>query len=389
MSEKIVFPKDFLWGSATAAHQVEGNNIHSDWWAWEKNGGTKEASKLACDHYRRFEEDFDLIQKLNQNAHRFSIEWARIEPKEGKWDKEALKHYRKVLESLRKRKIKSFVTLFHFTLPLWFAQKGGFSQIENLKYFERYTQFLVKNLGDLVDFWLTINEPNIYVSTSYLGGLWPPQKRSLLQSIKVFINLAKAHKKAYKIIHEFKSDAKVGMAMNISTYNSFGGYFIGMIFSKLTKLLISDSFYLLTQNFHDFLGVNYYFFRNFSIRTLKMTHAVYSDLGWLIYPKGLYDVCLDLKKYHLPIYITENGIADKKDILRTEFVLNHLRWLFKAIEEGVDVKGYLHWTLMDNYEWTYGFKPRFGLVAMDPITRERKIRKSALVYAKICKANGF
>lgn len=400
-AQKLEFPKGFLWGAATAAHQVEGGNIHSDWWDWEQRGGGVEPSGLACDHYNRFEEDFRLAKSLGHNAHRLSIEWARIEPEEGKWNEEVVRHYQKVLQSLKDKNIKTFVTLFHFTLPLWFAEKGGFERKENIRYFDRFVDHVVYNLGDLVDFWLTINEPNIYVGLSYLFGIWPPQKRNPLSTLRVYLNLAATHKSAYKLIHAIKKGARVGMAANISTYHSFGGYFIGMFVSKIAKFLINDSFYLLTRGCHDFLGVNYYFFHNFSWKDFALVKRLnlksieeamlleHSDLGWSIYPQGIYEVVMNLKKYRLPIYITENGVADAKDKYRERFILNHLQWLHQAIKEGADVRGYLHWSLLDNFEWAFGFKPRFGLVGVDFKTQERKVRKSALTYVMICNKNAL
>lgn len=398
-TQKLEFPQGFLWGAATAAHQVEGNNIHSDWWVWEQKGGGAESSGKACDHYHRFEEDFHLAKKLNHNAHRLSIEWARIEPEEGNWDEKEIKHYQKVLRSLKDKKMQTFVTLFHFTLPLWFAQKGGFEKRENIKYFDRFVDRIAYFLGDLVDFWLTINEPNIYVGASYLSGNWPPQRKNLLKALNVYFNLARAHKMAYRSVHNIEKDAKVGMAANISTYHSFGGYFVGSLVSQITKFLINDSFYFLTGGYHDFLGANYYFFHNFSLKDLSLIRKLNSksmeetmllersDLGWPIYPPGIYEVAMDLRRYRLPIYITENGVADAEDKYRERFILNHLQWLHQAIEDGADVRGYLYWTLMDNFEWVSGYKPKFGLAEVDFKTQKRKIRPSALTYAKICKEN--
>lgn len=396
--EELAFPKNFLWGAATAAHQIEGNNLYSDWWEWEQRGGGTEPSGKACDHYRLFEKDFALAQKLNQNCHRLSLEWARIEPAEGKWDEEALEHYRTVLESLRQKKMKTFVTLFHFTLPTWFARKGGFEKRSNLKYFYRYTKLVASRLGDLIDFWLTINEPSIYIGSSYLGGLWPPQKKNWFSALKVNFNLVAAHRNAYTLIHRIRPRAKAGMAMNISAYHAHG-LFLGTFLAKLIKFVTTDSFYFFSRGYHDFLGVNYYFYHQLSwgdfflFRKLKLKNIQQtimrerSDLGWPIYPPGIYEVLTDLKKYRLPIYITENGIADAKDKLRAKFITNHLCWLHQAIKEGADVKGYLHWSLIDNFEWAFGFKPRFGLIEVDYRTQKRKIRPSALVYAKICREN--
>ncbi len=156
--QKLVFPKNFLWGAATAAHQVEGNNLYNDWWAWEKKGGGTKPSGIACDHYKRFEEDFELAKKLNHNAHRLSIEWSRIEPEEGQWDEEVVKHYQEVLQSLKDKEMKTFVSLFHVTLPLWFAKKGGFEKKENIEYFKKFALFAASAFADKVDFWVTVNE---------------------------------------------------------------------------------------------------------------------------------------------------------------------------------------------------------------------------------------
>ncbi len=391
-TQRLEFPKNFLWGAATAAHQVEGNNTHSDWWAWEQKGGGAEPSGLACDHYNRFEEDFELAKNLGNNAHRLSIEWARIEPEEGKWDEKEVEHYQKVLKSLKDKNIKTFVTLFHFTLPLWFAKKGGFEKRENVKYFDRFADRVAYHLGDLVDFWLTLNEPMVYADAAYLSGHWPPQKRNPLSALKVYLNLAAAHKSAYCSIHNIKRDAKVGSAINMMAFHP------GL---KIAKFLANDSFFSLTKGYHDFLGVNYYFLHKFSLRDILLINKISpksveqtmllerSDLGWPIYPPGVYEVIMDLKKYRLPIYITENGVADAEDKHRERFIVNHLQWLHQAIKEGADVRGYLHWTLMDNFEWAFGFKPRFGLAEVDFKTQERKVRPSALAYTKICRENAL
>lgn len=222
-----------------------------------------------------------------------------------------------------------------------------------------------------------------------------------MKLLAVYLNLTSAHKVAYRSIHNIKKDAKVGIAANISTYHSFGGYFVGSLVSRIAKFLVNDSFYFLTRGYHDFLGVNYYFFHNFSLKDLSLIRKLNlrsleqtillerSDLGWPIYPPGIYEVVMDLRKYRLPIYITENGVADAEDKHRGRFIVNHLQWLHQAIEDGADIRGYLHWTLMDNFEWAFGFKPKFGLVEVDFKTQERKIRPSAFTYTKICKENAL
>ena len=395
--QKLVFPKNFLWGAATAAHQVEGNNLYNDWWAWEKKGGGTKPSGIACDHYKRFEEDFELAKKLNHNAHRLSIEWSRIEPEEGQWDEEVVKHYQEVLQSLKDKEMKTFVSLFHVTLPLWFAKKGGFEKKENIEYFKKFALFAASAFADKVDFWVTVNEPKTVIGGGYLQGLWPPQKKNRFLALRVYKNLALAHKEVYRALKNEFPNAQIGAVINMPALHYYGHRILGRFVPLFIRFLLNHSFYLLTGDTHDFLGLNYYLFHNIRFKDLttkytkkKLEQTMLlerSDLGWPIYPPGIYEALISLKKYKLPIYITENGIADSQDKHREKFILNHLQWVYQAIEEGVDVRGYLHWTLMDNYEWAFGFKPKFGLIEVDFKTQKRKIRKSALVYAQICKDN--
>ena len=401
-TQKLEFPKGFLWGAATSAHQVEGNNTHSDWWNWEQKGGGTQPSSLACDHYHRFEEDFELAKSLGHNAHRLSIEWARIEPEEGQWDEKEIEHYQKVLKSLKGKDMQTFVSLFHVTLPFWFAQKGGFEKKQNIKYFKRFALVVVSRLNDKVDFWVTVNEPQAVPLAAYAVALWPPQKRDKLLALKVYLNLALAHRQVYKALKNEFPAAKIGAVVNMPALRFYGGEPLKEFVPSVVKKFVNRSFLKLTRGCHDFLGVNYYFFHEIKFKDLtldtndldseaieKVMLLERSDLGWPIYPPGIYEVVMDLKKYKLPIYITENGVADAEDKHRERFIINHLQWLHQAIREGADVRGYLHWSLMDNFEWAFGFKPRFGLVEVDFKTQERKVRKSALTYAKICRENAL
>lgn len=214
---KYEFPKNFYWGTATASHQIEGGNIYNDWWEFESQGKVKDGqiSGSACDSWNRYEEDFDLIQKLNNNAYRFSIEWSRIEPEEGKFNEETLNRYKDMIISLRKRNIEPFVTLHHFTNPLWIAKKGGWLNPETIEYYLRYVEKVVKEFKDLVKYYMTINEPNAYAFMAYLYGEFPPQEKSLKKMLKVLNNMVKAHAKAYKLIHEIRKDAEVSIAYNV------------------------------------------------------------------------------------------------------------------------------------------------------------------------------
>jgi len=391
MSSKLTslrFPKDFLWGTATAGHQVEGNNIHSDWWAWEKKKPEIENSGITCDHYHKFRQDLWLAKNILQNnAYRFSIEWARVEPKEGKFDEKEIKHYLEVLLELKKLRMKSMVTLHHFVNPLWFARKGGWEKRQNLKYFERYVKVCLENLGDLVDFWAPINEPGMYVSQAFLFGIWPPEKKSFTSMVRVYLNMAKAHKAAYEIIHERLSNSKVLPVISMNSYvvENYPKKLLARAFNFFTN----HSFLYLVKNHFDFIGINYYgpFETNF-ISFGKGLDTV-SGINWKIYPKGIYEIVKEIwQKYKTPIMITENGNADANDSKRSEYIINHLFWLNKAIKEGVDVRGYFYWSLMDNFEWHMGRGVRFGLFEIDYKTLKRIPRKSAYMYGKIAVNNG-
>ena len=429
---RLNFPDGFYWGSATSAHQVEGNN-HNDWTEWEKSELKIQNLKLkiqdenfkksfpphifskwptpldlenyisgrACDHYNRFKEDFDIAKSLGHNAHRFSIEWSRIEPEEGKFDEAEIEHYRQVILALKERMIEPFVTLWHWTNPIWFAKKGGWLNKDAPKYFERYVDKITLSLKDVnVKFWITLNEPEIFVGASYFSGQWPPQKSSLISGIKVYRNLIKAHQLVYKKVHQISGDSLAGIAKNNSFYEPFSDYLLDRTIARLNHYLRNEWFLNKIKNYQDFIGLNYYFhdrvkfslnFRSHGgifVENKNKNESV-TDMGWEIYSEGIYHVLKDLKKYNKPIYITENGIADAKDEKRAKFIKEHLKWVHKAISEGVDVRGYFYWSLLDNFEWDKGFWPRFGLVEVDYKTMNRKIRGSALEYKKIIENKGL
>lgn len=396
----LTFPEGFLWGTATSAHQVEGNNIHSDWWEWEQTRQPPDKrSGDACDQYNLYQEDFDLAQKLGHNAHRLSIEWARIEPEEGKFDADAIEHYLKVLKSLKELRFEVMLTLHHFTNPLWFSKKGGWENGQAPFYFNRFVEKIVPILGEYVDLWTTINEPNVLISTGYLMGNWPPQKKSKRAAFKVLWNISQAHRKAYWTIHHHIPQAKVGLTQNVSSFNAFHHH---NLFEDLAEwvydLGVNHSLYLFTGKTHDFLGLNYYMNQYISfngqarlpkpvdISTIK---TEVSDMGWEIFPEGIFDIIMDFSDYHLPIYITENGVASTNDDRRVRFLLSYLKEIYHAIASGIEVKGYFHWSLIDNFEWAEGFKPRFGLVDIDYQTQKRTPRPSSYVYREIIKNNGI
>jgi beta-glucosidase len=421
MSRTIEFPKGFLWGAATAAHQVEGGNRNNDWWEWEHRGGKiadGTTSEIACDQYNRYEEDFDLIRELGHNAHRLSLEWSRIEPEKGVFSSEALAHYRRVLEALREREIEPLLTLHHFTNPLWLSQMGGWENPEVVEYFTRYAKVVASELGSLVRFWNTINEPAVYAYQGYVDGIWPPGSKSLRSAAIVMTNMLRAHALAYHIIHETSPGrgCSVGIAKHIRLFDPLRPRHVcDRALARLSDFIINWRFLdavdtgrlawplgmgqkvQLLAATHDFIGLNYYTREMIRFNLLK-PHTLFmqnltrpgsatNDLGWELYPEGLYRVLMRLKRYGKPIYITENGCAAADDSLRRAYLRDHLVQIHRAISEGADVRGYFHWSLLDNFEWAEGLAPRFGLVAVDYETQKRSARPSAQVYAQIAAHN--
>ena len=411
MNNPLKFPKGFLWGAATSAHQVEGNN-HNQWTEWElKNSKIKsQNAKLkkwpdfilegypnplqeenyisgrACGHYNRYEEDFDIAKSLGHNAHRFSIEWSRIEPEEGKFNEKEIEHYRDVIRALRARNLEPFVTLWHWTMPVWFARKGGFEKNGNIKYFVRFCEYVTKEFKDDVTFWITLNEPEIYTTSSYLKGVWPPQKKNLISYLLVIKNLIKVHRESYRIIKKIEPSAQIGIAKNNIYFEAYQNKINNWILKKFIDWWWNFYFLNRIKNCQDFIGLNHYFHNR--IKNLKFgqnENKKVSDMGWELHPEAIYYVLKDLKKYNKPVYITENGLADTKDENREWFIKESLKNIHKSISEGVDVRGYFYWSLLDNFEWDKGFWPRFGLVEIDYKTLKRKPRPSSKIYGEIVK----
>lgn len=388
------FPDDFLWGSATSAHQVEGNNVLNNWYVWEQKDRIdgQQKSGMACDHYNRFREDIDLLVSLNQNAYRFSIEWSRIEPKRGKIDRKEIAHYEEVLTYLREKKVKSFVTLHHFTSPIWF----DWERSSSVNHFKSFAELIAKELGHLIDFWCTINEPHILAQEGYLEGAFPPGKKSMKSFFRVLDNMIAGHNAAYHAIHNTLPNALVGAAQNSEYFLPASDDPLDRFVTEINREVRNR--YFLDRTVCDYIGLQYY-----AVSQLRFDPSApkrfyssrvsiglpKSDLGWSICPDGLYHVLVELEKYKKPVYVTENGIADSKDKQRKDYLEGHLKAVYQAIAYGIDVRGYLHWSLMDNFEWCRGFASRFGLCEVDYATQKRTVRASAKYYAEICKKNSL
>jgi len=421
----IQFPRDFFWGAATSAYQTEGDNINSDWWEWEKRIGLKETSGRACRHYEFYKQDFDLAESLNHNCHRLSIEWSRIQPRQDQFSSSELQHYKEVILSLRQRQLEPVVTLHHFTNPGWFAQLGGWQNKKAAFYFLGYVDKVVRELADYVRYWVTINEPLVYVYQAYILGLWPPQEKSFSKARIVTQNLASAHIQAYRLIHRIYKEKMrlsplVSIAKNLQAFLPCQAASLvlplssGLLKLDLKSFLIrkrnSIATYLRKRCFDfafierlihaqalDFIGVNYYSRSLVETRGWRLSNLLLdvcnknhsqlkkNSLGWDIYPQGLYNLLLELKRYNLPIFILENGICTDDDNLRWNFIAEHLENIHLAMAQGLKVLGYLYWSLIDNFEWDKGFAPRFGLVEIDYHTYKRSVRESAMRFASVCK----
>lgn len=394
------FPKGFLWGAATAGHQIEGG-LEDDWSEWEESSKrVKELkdkglnpedfqAKIAADSWNRLEEDIACLKKLGATAYRFSVEWSRIEPEEGKFNEQALLKYHNFIKRLKEEGIEPFVTLWHWPVPLWVRDKGGWSNKKIVGYFKKYAEKVVQTFGE-VDFWLTINEPQVYTSKGYLVGHWPPNKKSPLSYLRVLLNMAKVHNEVYGIIKSIKPKAKVSFAHHHVYFSSAKGDLISETIVKVADWLVNHWFMNKVIKQLDFISINHYFHNVINYwKISRKTEKEISDMDWGLYPKGLYESVKAWQKTSLPIYITEHGLADEKDRYRAWYIKESLTWLHKAIEEGVDIRGYLHWSLLDNFEWADGLNKKFGLFEIDRKTLERKPRASVSTYAEIIKNNGL
>ncbi|NTV30367.1 glycoside hydrolase family 1 protein [candidate division WWE3 bacterium] len=384
------FPDDFLFGAAISAHQTEGNNSNSDWWEWEVNKppGKKypiEPSGIACDFYNRYGDDFDICTQFSLNAIRLSIEWARIQPTEETFSTQAIEHYQDILKAAKQKGLKTFVTLHHFTNPLWFAKKGGWASMDAGKIFALYASKCAQAFSEYTDAFLTINEPQVYALMAYTNGKWPPNKINPYLSYFVQMNMIRSQILAYDAMKKY-TDTPIGHAHQIVWYETdpFGSNIIDKVAARVLNYL-NDDFYLQPlRGKLDFLGLNYYFTKRIRYLGFDNPTDYVSDMGWWINPGGLGELLRELGKYEIPIYVTENGLADSHDKYRQQFIRDMLIACGQALANGVDVRGYFHWSLLDNYEWHHGFWPRFGLVEIDRNNNlARKPRRSFEYYAKI------
>jgi beta-glucosidase len=423
-TQKLSFPKDFVWGVATAAHQVEGYNTNNQWYLWESTVNSTglpmiargQLAGMACDHWRRYPQDIGLMKELGVKSYRFSVEWSRIEPQEGVFDFLSIKHYQDVCDSLIANGIEPMVTLHHFTNPIWFEKKGAFEKKENVADFVRFTEFVYSALRKKVKFWCTINEPAVYVVGGYFQGNMPPGKKDPKLAAVVLRNILEAHVQAYWKIKSLPGgdQAKVGLVKNMTQMDPYRKWHPGDwilanlmdgVFNGTTLDFIKTGKYRFNmptmarlndenpqaKGSLDFIGLNYYSHYNykFSFNLDKAFQAkllpgeIKTDMDYASYPEGFYRAIKTVSQFGVPIYITENGVADDNDDNRALFISQYLYAASKAISDGYKIKGYYYWTLIDNFEWSEGYDMKFGLYSLDMATQMRTLKNGARRYMEI------
>jgi len=418
------FPKGFLWGTATAAHQVEGGNTNNNWWEWEQQEGhivNGDKSGPACNWWGGlWQEDFNRAVEAGQNAHRFSVEWSRIQPAPDRWDEQALEYYRQMLRGLHARGMTPMVTLHHFTDPLWLGELGGWETEAVVPLFEKFTRKAVEALKDYCSLWCTVNEPNVYALDGYVAGEFPPGKKDLRLALCVEANLARGHAAAYRAIHAIQPEARVGYALHFRPIKPARSWFpldrleralhymavnmafptaisTGIMRTPLGKVRVAE-----VKGTQDYLGLNYYSVDTviFDLRhpselfgrSFYPEGSDLSDTGFNANtPEGMFDTIKWAVKTHpgLPLIVSENGIECADDHIRPRYIAQHVHQMWRAVNFNWPVKGYFHWSLVDNFEWERGWSQRFGLWELDTQTQERRKRPSADLFAEICRENGL
>ena len=417
------FPRGFVWGTATAAYQVEGNNTKNNWYAWEQSGKIieEQACGLACDWWGgRWREDFARAAEAGQNAHRLSLEWSRIQPKIDRWDEAALDRYREIVRGALESGLSPMVTLHHFTEPLWFSELGGWQNENAVAYFEAYVRKTVKALNEYVSRWCTINEPNVLAVAAFLNGDFPPGEHSMGAVYRAMTSLIRAHAAAYQAIHEIQPDAQVGVAHHYRGFlpagskspldrwaaaaisRTFNDAFPRALVDGKLRFLGARKHIPAAQGTQDFFGLNYYTRERVRFSLLKAGElfgkrfyppdADLSPTGFIANePDGFFQALKWAKSFGLPIFVTENGTEDPEadDTFRRRYLAGHIQQLWHAVNYNWKILGYFHWSLVDNFEWERGWTQRFGLWELDTETQARRKRPGADFYAAICKENAL
>jgi beta-glucosidase len=381
----VHFPDRFSWGTSTSGYQTEGGGSNTDWWRYERAEGThcEEECGDACDSWNRYEEDLDLLVELGLNSYRLSVEWARIEPQRGVIDSEALAHYRRMLEACRARDILPVVTLHHFTLPLWVADLGGFESPEIAALMGSYALVVGDALGDLIGIACTVNEPNIVALMGYLMGLFPPALSDWKRFSNVNVALRACHVAMRDALRSLPGNYPIGLTLSMHEYEALPGG------EELVESIRDEEEdrYLLAVADDDYIGVQCYTKLVFGPDGLiAHPEGELTEMGYLFWPQSVeYTIRRTASMVNIPIIMTENGIGTNDDEQRIRYLTAALDGLSNVIDDGIDVRGYFQWSLLDNFEWTFGYRPKFGIVAVDRTTFERTPKPSAHWYAEATK----
>ncbi len=386
----VTLPDGFVWGVAGAAHQIEGGNWNNDWWAFEHtpDSGCVDVSGDACDSLHRYPDDIALAAGLGFDTYRFSLEWSRIEPEDGEFSRAALDHYRRMLATCHELGIAPVVTFHHFTTPRWMADRGDWAEPAVVDKFTRFCERSVAHFGDLIAMACTINEPNIVSLMGYLTGRFAPGRRDFALYGKVNEHLRDAHRRSYEALKAGPGDFPVGLTLSMSDWYTPEGGEEGLERARA----MHEDFFLTPTRGDDYIGVQAYTRTRIGLDGLPMDPdpdgPTVESMGYEYWPQSLEAAirhAIDVTGN--PVYVTENGIGVDDDAVRIKFVTEALAGLGRCLADGLDVRGYTYWSLLDNFEWAEGYKPRFGLVSVDRDTFERTPKPSAAWLGALARAN--
>ncbi|HEV3366087.1 MAG TPA: family 1 glycosylhydrolase [Acidimicrobiales bacterium] len=383
------FPDGFLWGAAGAAHQIEGGNTNNDWWDFEHAPGSPcvESSGDACDSFHRWREDIDLVADMGLGSYRFSLEWSRIEPAEGEFSTAALDHYRRMCAACHERNIVPVVTFHHFTSPSWLAARGSFEALDAPDRFARYVERAAAHLGDLIGWACTINEPNVIGAMGYTIGEYPPGvKDDLGRHLAVNEAMVRAHRLSVDALRSGPGSYPVGLTLSMAEIVADEG---GEFTRDMAEDILEDTFLRATEG-DDFVGVQAYTRMHFGPEGVAPDDPSVgqTQMGIENWPHAVAHCVRRTAAFTgLPVMITESGIATEDDTERIDYIDAVLREVHACINEGLDVRGYFVWSLLDNFEWNMGYGPKLGLHAVDRTTFERRPKPSAAWYAHVARTN--
>jgi beta-glucosidase len=380
--------RPFLWGAAISAHQTEGENRESDWWTFEHQVLAQRGirpSLRAADHWHRYADDIDALANAGLNAFRCSIEWAKIEPEEGRIDEDALAHYEQVFAYANERQIRLCITLWHFSLPQWASDLGGMRSARVRARYLAYVRICGERFDRFADIWQTMNEPLVYAMEGYRWGHWPPSITSRLTMIRLVLTLRSLHRSAYIVLRRV-SKKPIGIAKSMIAYLPTPHT---SVFTRglqgIRNFFWNRSFFLGHLKWHDFIGINYYI-TSMAGPMRDFPPAERDDMGWESRPEGLAYCITSAARMRKPLYVTENGTATEDDEQRIRYLEAHVTCIKQCIQNKLPIFGYFHWSLIDNYEWDKGFTRKFGLIAYHPVTYKRIPKPSLAYYGQLIRS---